>query len=119
VRDVVIRVALILLGSTPQQKALFSLAATLCIGLSTSAPAAIASDFGGTLFQCAHHPPVNIAGSHVYAYEADLTHYTEGVATYGAHSVTLTFPRKFQAFTITRQGESFSTDGARCQTDPN
>jgi hypothetical protein len=104
---------------TPQQRALLSLLATLCICLATPAHAATASDFSGTLFQCAHHPPVNIAGGHVYAYEADLTHYTEGVAVYGAHSVALTFPRKFQAFTITRQGETFSADGAHCQTDPN
>jgi hypothetical protein len=103
----------------PRHFALFSLSAALSAGAATGAPAATASNFSGTLFQCAHHPPVNIAGSHVYAYEADLTHYTEGAAVYGAHSVTLTFPQKFQAFTIVRKGESFFADGARCQTDPN
>jgi hypothetical protein len=77
------------------------------------------NDFHGLLFQCAYHPAVNIAGSRVYAHEADLTAFAEGAATLGADSVTLTFPHRFKPFTITMRGDRFFADGAVRQTDPN
>jgi hypothetical protein len=97
---------------------LFSILAVACAFAAPCAEAGAAYDFHGLLFQCGRHPAVNIAGAHVWGYEADLTRYTEGVAKLGANSVTLTFPRRFQAFTITMRAARFYADGAICQTDP-
>ena len=94
----------------------FWIAAVACAG---GAHAGAPYDFHGQLFRCGHHPAVNIAGSHAYAYEADLTNYTEGVATLGVDSVTLAFPRRYQAFTITMRSDRFYAEGALCRADPN
>ena len=73
-----------------------------------SATAAPRYDFHGLLFTCGTYPPVNLDGKGgVYAYEADLTTSVTGKAVLGKDSVTVSFPRRFPAFTITETRQRF------------
>lgn len=75
-------------------------------------------DFHGLLLTCPNLPPITITGfGHAYAYAADLTEYVEGSAKLGNDSVTVSFPRRYPSFTITRKAGKFYVGKAACDVD--
>ena len=74
-------------------------------------------DFHGLLFRCSGHPTVQVSGHVAYAYEADLTRYTEGRAIVRKDAVIVSFPGRYGRFTIAKHGARFMSDGVVCMSD--
>ncbi len=101
-----------------KRRELLFIAAIVITAGASGATAATPYDFHGLLFTCGRYPPVNFDGKGgVYAYESDLTTSVTGKAVLGKGSVTVSLPRRFLSFTITKRGKKFFVGKTLCEAD--